>query len=46
VGALTLEKAAYARLVRWRWVANVGSMVLVVRTCSLCSAGTLRAQKL
>lgn len=39
VSALTLEKAPYTRLVRWRCMANVDSMVLAVRMCSQCSPG-------
>jgi hypothetical protein len=37
--ALSLEKAPFTRLVRWRSVANVDSMVLEVRIRSQCWAG-------
>jgi len=37
--ALSLEKAPFTRLVRWRSVAKVDSMGLVARMCNQCSAG-------
>jgi hypothetical protein len=37
--ALCLEKAPLTRLVRWRSVAKVDSIGLVVRMCNQCSAG-------